>query len=153
MAIPKPSVKESAAKKCCLRRGLNKILKGVFVMKKLLSALLLIAMLVVALASCGGGLSGKYSYTDPILGGKTTYEFKGKEFTRTYTLGSATLTASGTYEITEEDDKSYITFTYTDGDEEAKEDGGVKLAFTKGEEDGKNYIKFGKVLPVKYVKA
>jgi hypothetical protein len=122
-------------------------------MKKFLSLVLALALLcgcMFTLASCGGGLSGKYSYTDPILGGKTTYEFKGKEFTRTYTLGSATLTASGTYEITEEDDKSYITFTYTDGDEEAKEDGGVKLAFSKGEEDGKNYIKFGLF---KYVKA
>ena len=98
---------------------------------------------------CGGGLSGKY--TDEL--GLTSYEFKGKNFTCTVAVGNLTYSASGTYEITEEDDKSYITFTYTEGDEEAKEDGGVKLAFTKGEEDGKNYIKFGKVLPVKYVKA
>ncbi|MBQ8268737.1 MAG: hypothetical protein IJZ24_03525 [Clostridia bacterium] len=123
-------------------------------MKKFLSlalALVLLCGCMFTLASCGGGLSGKYSYTDPISG-KTTYEFKGKEFTRTYTLGSATITATGTYEITEDGDQSFITFTYTDGDEEAKEDGGVKLALSKGTEDGKDYIKFGKVLAVKYIK-
>jgi hypothetical protein len=122
-------------------------------MKKFLSLVLALALLcgcMFTLASCGGGLSGKY--TDELTG-LTSYEFKGKNFTCTVGAGNFTHTASGTYEITEEDDKSYITFTYTEGDEEAKEDGGVKLAFTKGEEDGKNYIKFGKVLPVKYVKA
>jgi hypothetical protein len=122
-------------------------------MKKFLSLVLALVLLcgcMFTLASCGGGLSGKY--TDELTG-LTSYEFKGKNFTCTVGAGNFTYTASGTYEITEEDDKSYITFTYTEGDEEAKEDGGVKLAFTKGEEDGKNYIKFGKVLPVKYVKA
>lgn len=124
-------------------------------MKKFLSlalALVLLCGCMFTLASCGGGLSGKYSYTDPILSGKTTYEFKGKEFTRTYTLGGATFTASGTYEITEDGDQSFITFTYTDGDEDAKKEGGVKLALSKGTVDGKNYIEFGKVLAVKYIK-
>lgn len=118
-------------------------------MKKLLSLVLALALLcgcMFTLASCGGGLSGKY--TDEL--GLTSYEFKGKNFTCTVAVGNLTYSASGTYEITEEDDKSYITFTYTDGDEKAKKDGGVKLAFTKGEEDGKNYIKLGLF---KYVKA
>ncbi len=127
-------------------------------MKKVLSLVLALALLcgcMFTLASCFGGLSGKYSYTDPILGGKTTYEFKGKEFTRTYTLGSITHTATGTYEITEEEEKSYITFTYTGGDEEAKEDGGVKMELTKGTENDVAYIQFGSGLSklVKYVKA
>ena len=127
-------------------------------MKKVLSLVLALALLcgcMLTLASCfGGGLSGKYSYTDPIVGGKTTYEFKGKEFTRTYTLGSTTHTATGTYEITEEEEKSYITFTYTGGDEDAKEDAGIKMELTKGEENGTSYIKFGKGLTslIKYVK-
>ena len=121
-------------------------------MKKFLSlalALVLLCGCMFTLASCGGGLSGKY--TDKLTG-LTSYEFKGNKFTCTVGAGNFTYTASGTYEITEDGDQSFITFTYTDGDEQAKEDGGVKLALSKGTVDGKNYIEFGKVLPVKYIK-
>ena len=120
-------------------------------MKKFLSlalALVLLCGCMFTLASCGGGLSGKY--TDAT--GLTSYEFKGKNFTRTVSVGNLAYTASGTYEITEDGDQSFITFTYTDGDEEAKEEGGVTLALSKGTEDGKDYIKFGELLPVKYIK-
>ena len=122
-------------------------------MKKFLSlalALVLLCGCMFTLASCGGGLSGKY--TDKLTG-LTSYEFKGNKFTCTVGAGNFTYTASGTYEITEDGDQSFITFTYTDGDEEAKEEGGVKLALSKGTVDGKDYIEFGKVLPVKYIKA
>ena len=121
-------------------------------MKKFLSlalALVLLCGCMFTLASCfGGGLSGKYTTAT----GLTSYEFKGNKFTRTVSVGSLTHTASGTYEITEDGDQSFITFTYTDGDEEAKEEGGVTLALSKGTEDGKDYIKFGELLPVKYIK-
>jgi len=119
-------------------------------MKKFLSlalALVLLCGCMFTLASCfGGGLSGKYT------AGLTSYEFKGNKFTRTVSVGGFTHTASGTYEITEDGDQSFITFTYTDGDEEAKEEGGVTLALSKGTEDGKDYIKFGEFLAVKYIK-
>ncbi|MBR2325627.1 MAG: hypothetical protein IKA53_06255 [Clostridia bacterium] len=121
-------------------------------MKKFLSlalALVLLCGCMFTLASCGGGLSGKY--TDKLTG-LTSYEFKGNKFTCTVGAGNFTYTASGTYEITEDGDQSFITFTYTDGDEDAKKEGGVKLALSKGTVDGKDYIEFGKVLPVKYIK-
>ena len=126
-------------------------------MKKILSLVLAVVLLcgcMLTLVACGGGLSGKYSYTDPILGGKTTYEFKGKNFTRTYTLGSTTNTATGTYEVTEEEEKTYITFTYASGDEEAKEDDGIKMELTKLTENDESYIQFGSGLGklVKYKK-
>ena len=125
-------------------------------MKKVLSLVLALALLcgcMLTLASCfGGGLSGKY--TNDTAG--VSYEFKGKEFTRTAKIPftESVVTSSGTYEITEEGEKTYITFTYTSGDEEAKEDAGVKMELTKGEENGTSYIKFGSGLGklVKYVK-
>ncbi len=111
-------------------------------MKKVLSLVLALALLcgcMFTLASClGGGLSGKYE------SGLTTYEFKGKEFTRTTSLGGLSYSASGTYEITEKEDEKFITLTYTDGDDKAKEDeAGIALAFSQGTEDGVKYIKIG----------
>ncbi|MBP3605865.1 MAG: hypothetical protein J6J66_04630 [Clostridia bacterium] len=110
-------------------------------MKKILSLVLAVVLLcgcMLTLVACGGGLSGKYE------SGLTTYEFKGKNFTRTTSIGGFSYTAEGTYEITEEDDDQFITLTYTSGDDKAKEDeAGVALAFSKGEEDGVKYIKIG----------
>jgi len=114
-------------------------------MKRILSLVLAAVLLcgcVFALASCGKTLSGKYEMDATIY--TKTYEFKGKEFTcvrSNKTLGLSQ-TASGTYEITEDDEgNTFIAFTYgEDASEEAKEDA-AKLAFVKGEEDGVKYIK------------
>ena len=118
-------------------------------MKRSLSLVLAAVLLcgcVFALASCGKTLSGKYQ-TDAVAY-TATYEFKGKEFTcvRTVKLLNVSHTASGTYEITEDEQgNSFISFTYgEDADEDAKEEA-AKLAFVKGEEDGVKYIKISGV--------
>lgn len=110
-------------------------------MKKALSLVLAIVLLcgcLFTLASCSMPLSGKYK------NGLTTYEFDGKEFTRTTSLGGLSYTAGGTYEITKEGDVEYITFTYgEDGDENAKEEDGVKLELVRGTEGDTKYLKIG----------
>ena len=118
-------------------------------MKRILSLVLAVALLcccVFALTSCGNFLFGKYE--TEVAGVYTkTYEFKLKEFTCVRTIGGFSHTATGTYEITEDDEgNTYISFTYGENaDEDAKEEEGVKLSFSKGTEDGVKYIKIAGV--------
>ncbi len=97
---------------------------------KVLALSLVAVMMCAILVSCST-LSGKYS--NETLGIKSTYEFKGDEFTAT-AMG---VTISGTYKI--EGDE--ITFTYSLAGEEIsttedfeKVSGGIKI-------DGVEYTK------------
>ena len=112
-------------------------------MKRFLSlalALVLLCGCMFTLASCGNTLSGKYQLDAAVY--TKTYEFKGSDFTCVREAFGVSHTASGTYEITEDEDgNAFIAFTYgEDADEDAKEDA-AKLSFVKGEEDGVKYIK------------
>lgn len=115
-------------------------------MKRILSFVLAAVLLcgcVFALASCGGKkLSGKYKADIGLY--TITYEFKGNEFTcvRTTVAANISHTASGTYEITEDEEGNmFIAFTYgEDSDESAKEDA-AKLPFAEVKENGVEYIK------------
>ena len=105
-------------------------------MKKILSLVLAVVLLcgcMLTLVACGGGLSGKYE------SGLTTYEFKGKNFTRTTSVAGFSYTAAGTYEITEKDDGTMeITITLENDDDDIK-------SGTYVFEEGENYIKIGLV--------
>lgn len=67
---------------------------------RILSAVLVLAVLCMALASCGGKLSG--TFENNTFGFVTTYTFSGKKFTRTM-IGLSEhdtgLTTKGTYRI------------------------------------------------------
>ena len=108
---------------------------------KILAVLVILAMLSITLIGCSKMLSGEYS--NEIGGIETTYEFGlfGK-VTRTvhipgvFSNGETTIT-EGKYEIEEVGDNSYeITFTF-DGE------GSETYEFSKGEENGEDYIKIG----------
>lgn len=107
-------------------------------MKRTLKAILasfLLAVMCFAFAACGG-LSGTYQ-TDSILNTYVTYTFKGDDVTITsYVVGTKAFSIEGKYEI----DDNEITFTFSDGEENANEYSGTKT-FEKG--DG--YIKIGGV--------
>ena len=108
-------------------------------MKKIVSLVVVSVMLVgmlFALTSCGKTLSG--SYTDGLH--ITTYAFSGKKVTVTIdNLVGADTVIEGTYEITEDEDGKYITFTFEG--EEDDEDYEGKHVLSEGTEDGKDYIK------------
>lgn len=116
------------------------------VMKKtarILVVIMMIAILTMSLASCAKTLRGSYANTVEAFGTKTTttYTFDGDKFTKTTVVGLGTLSntteTSGTYEITEEEDQLYITFTVTnDGNSTSN-----KVTLSEGEEDGVKYIK------------
>ena len=91
-------------------------MKGVTKMKRALSVILAVAMLaciVLTLVSCG--LSGTYE------GKLFDLKFKGDTVTIIVGDGENAKELKGTYEITEEDDKKYISFDFIDEDE-ANED-------------------------------
>lgn len=115
------------------------------VMKKVLKVLSLVmvaAMLCITLASCGKTLSGEYENDATVLntGVVTTYEFSGKKVTLTVETKAAgatvgdPLVVEGKYSI--EDDK--ITFEFESDDEDAK-----KYNQTVDFEEGEDYIKIG----------
>ena len=86
-------------------------------MKKTISAILTVAMLacvVFTLVSCGG-LSGTYEGTVFDL------KFKGDNVTIIVGEGDDEMTVKGTYKITEENDKKYISFDFVDEDEATEE--------------------------------
>ena len=113
-------------------------------MKKLLSSILVGALLicsVFAFASCLGGktLSGKYK-CDGFLS-DTVYEFDGNDVEISYKTGLGSYTVEGTYEIVEkEDGKSVIIITIGDEVEGSGEYSG-EHRFDEGEENGTKYIK------------
>lgn len=107
-------------------------------MKKLITTLtagLLCVCMMFALTGCKT-ISGTYSDA----AGVTTYEFKGSKVEITVAL-LGTTTFEGKYEIGEDENgNANITFTFEDA--EAEEYSGT-FSFSKGEEDGKKYIKIG----------
>lgn len=110
---------------------------------RILVVIMMIAILTMSLASCAKTLRGSYANTVEAFGTKTTttYTFDGDKFTKTTVVGLGTLSntteTSGTYEITEEEDQLYITFTVTnDGNSTSN-----KVTLSEGEEDGVKYIK------------
>lgn len=114
-------------------------------MKRIVSSVLVCVMLlscVLALASCGVVLSGKYENSVTAFGVTTTtsYEFEGKEVTVKRSIGSLSTEYTGEYEVkTNDNDEKVIVFTFG---EEGNEFGG-EYAFAQGNEDGKAYIKIG----------
>lgn len=111
-------------------------------MKKTLSLILAIVLAVgvlFTLASCGNTLSGTYK-ADGFIS-TTTYEFSGNKVTVKFELG-ATVSVDGTYKIEEnEDGKLEITLDF--GDEENAGEYAGTFSFSKGEENGEEYIKIG----------
>lgn len=117
-------------------------------MKKIIAAILVIAVLLCALTACGKTLSGTYSAEigGSIAGGKTSYTFSGKKVTISVTtslLGSSNTTEfEGTYEIKEAADGTQsITFTFEDDD--ASTYSGTQSFSTGKTEDGVKTITIG----------
>lgn len=111
---------------------------------KVISLVMVVAMLCITLASCGKTLSGKYENDATVLstGVVTTYEFSGKKVTLTVETKAAGATVGdplvieGNYSI--DDDK--ITFEFESDEEDAK-----KYNQTVDFEEGEDYIKIGLV--------
>ncbi len=109
---------------------------------KVLSLVMVAAMLCITLASCGKTLSGKYENDATALGTGvvTTYEFSGKKVTLTVETKVAgavvgdPISIEGKYSI--DDDK--ITFEFEGDDEDAK-----KYSQAVDFEEGEDYIKIG----------
>ncbi len=88
---------------------------------KLLAVVMVIAMLAISLVSCGNVLNGTYEKKteSQVLGADITFEFKGKEYTKTtvsYVAGFASDpdVEKGTYKILEDPenaDNLLIVFT------------------------------------------
>ena len=102
---------------------------------KVLALVLVAAMLCLVLASCGKTLSGTYSAEASLgglVGGKTSFTFKGSKVILTVTgsnfiTGSSTTEYEGTYEITEaEDGTMSITFEFEDSNDDTKKYGGTQ---------------------------
>ncbi len=91
---------------------------------KVLSLMLVVAMVCVLFASCAKTISGTYvagGNLGDIAGANTSYTFSGSKVTVTVTttfLGNASTTEyEGTYEITEAEDGSMtISMTFEDSD-------------------------------------
>lgn len=109
---------------------------------RILVVIMMIAILTMSLASCAKTLKGSYSNT---TFGNTTYTFDGNNYTKTWTVSvlgtDVSKTEKGTYEITEEEDQLYITFTVTEGETSES----TKVTLSEGEEDGVKYIKISDV--------
>lgn len=101
---------------------------------RILAVFMMIAMLTLTLASCAKTLSGKY--TGSFLSIETTFEFDGKNVTKTTGIGSFAKTVEGTYEIvkSEEDSEKYV-IKFTFGDDT------TTSSFSEGEMDGEKIIK------------
>ena len=114
---------------------------------KLLAVVMVIAMLAISLVSCGKILSGTYEKKaeSQALGTDITYEFKGKEYTKTtvsYVAGFASEpnVEKGTYKIVEDPENAdalLIVFT-----PEGAEDG-QSYSYSTGTLNGKKIIVIG----------
>ena len=133
-----------------MRLALNSliILKGDFVMKKVLSfflASVIVVGMMLSLVSCGNNLSGEYKGEVNVLVAsyEVIYKFSGKkvEVSRQVksVLGNAEpVVINGTYEINEDEEgKLTISFEY-EGEEDEVVKGGT-YNFEKGED----YIRIG----------
>ena len=99
---------------------------------RILSAVMVIAILALTLVSCSKVIFGKYSND------LTTYEFKGTKVIKTTEIGGFSKTEEGTYEIVESTEKEgelIIKLTFGDNTD--------SYSFTQGEENGEKYIKIG----------
>ena len=111
---------------------------------KVLSLVLVVAMVCVLFASCGKTISGTYKGevdAFDLAGAEVVYKFSGSKVSVTATAFifgfEKTVEYDGTYEITEnEEGELEITFTFEDEDAE-KYSG--KFSFAQGED----YIKIG----------
>lgn len=104
---------------------------------KLLSVLLVAAMLGTLLTACGNTLDG--TYKADAFGSGMAYTFDGKSVTLNVTvLGTVIATVEGTYEI----EDGYITMTFAGEDESAQAYSGT-FEFS-ADEDGDS-IKIGVV--------
>lgn len=109
---------------------------------KVLSLVLVVAMVCVLFAACGNKLSGTYKgKVDAfgLAGAEVVYDFSGSKVTVTATasiLGfEKTVESDGTYEIAENEDGDLeITFTFEDDDAE-------KYSGTFSFSEGEDYIK------------
>ena len=114
-------------------------------MKKIISTVLICVLLlgcVMSFTSCDSILMGTYEL-DAYVGG-VTYDFSLTKVVITYELLGHETSIEGKYDITKDDDGDLeITFTF-ENEEEAKDYAGT-FSFSKGEEDGVDYIKIGGV--------
>jgi uncharacterized lipoprotein YehR (DUF1307 family) len=108
---------------------------------RIVALVLVLAMSVCVLASCGKKLSGEYVAGGDFAG--TSYTFKGSKVTIKYTVLGFEKTIEGEYEITtNDDDKEVIIFTFGDDAEDADKYEG-EFAFAEGKEGDTEYIKIG----------
>lgn len=108
---------------------------------RIVALVLVLAMSVCVLASCGKKLSGEYAAGGDFAG--TSYTFKGSKVTIKYTVLGFEKTIEGEYEITtNDDDKEVIIFTFGDDAEDADKYEG-EFAFAEGKEGDTEYIKIG----------
>ena len=101
---------------------------------RILSAVMVIAMLALALVSCSKVICGKYSNELTF----TTYEFQFNKVIKTTEIGGFTKTTEGTYKIVDsEENEGELIIKFTFGDETESH------SFAQGEENGVKYIKIG----------
>jgi hypothetical protein len=115
---------------------------------RILSVFMIIAILSVAFVGCSKKLSGKWVSEGNFMGfagSKTVLEFSGNKVTRTITTsnfitGESTTTATGTYEIMEDNDdpdKLVIAFEFEGEDR-------YTASFSEGKNaDGEKIITIG----------
>ena len=112
-------------------------------LKKFVALAMITVLFCMTLTACGNKISGTYSATGDLFGvagATTTYKFSGSKVTISVTasvLGfEKTDSYEGTYELTEEDGKDYIVFTFGDSDADsydgkfsfAETENGIKIA-------------------------
>lgn len=92
-------------------------------LKKFIALTMITVLFCMSFAACGNKLSGTYSASGDLFGvagSDVSYEFSGSKVTVTSTasvLGfEKTSEFEGTYEIVEEEGKTYIVFTFSDSD-------------------------------------
>lgn len=113
---------------------------------RILVVVMMIAILATSLVSCSKILNGKYTAEVDWLGvAKTTvtYEFSGKEVTKTAVTGigslSNTTTDKGTYEIKEDpEDSDKLVIVFTFGEEGNTTS--TTYSFSEGTLDGEKII-------------
>ena len=101
---------------------------------RILSAVMVIAMLALTLVSCSKVIFGKYSNELTF----TTYEFQFNKVIKTTEIASFSKTVEGTYQIVDdEENEGELIIKFTFGDETEA------YPFAQGEENGVKYIKIG----------
>ena len=101
---------------------------------KIFALVMVVAMLALTLFACSKMINGKYK--GDFFGVETTYEFKGKNVTRTTGVFGFEKDEEGTYKIVknpEKDGELLIELTFGDKTE--------TYSFSEGKEDGQKYIK------------